>query len=90
MIGFEKCKWEHSCGYDLCMPEFCKEYEAVPMTNAEYIRSMTDADLSDFLVRLGGCADDASCGGCPFENSGAVCWMAEGIEKWLKQPFEGE
>lgn len=87
MIGFEKCKWEHSCGYELCVPEFCKEYEAVPMTNADHIRSMSDEELANWLDweygrvkwcdsdRIG--ADDCSdidCTGC--------------IAYWLKMPYK--
>lgn len=92
MFGFEKCKWEHSCGYELCMPEFCKEYEAAPMTNADKIRSMTDEKLAVLLDCFSACAvcreaerlDDN-----PFfkeEKCDEDCEMH--ILEWLKQPFK--
>jgi len=77
MLGFEKCKWEHSCGFELCMPEFCKEYEAVPMTNADHIRSMSDEELVELIE-------------CPY---GMQCPIGHGtcgdcILEWLKQPHK--
>ena len=92
-ICHNECKFEQRQGLDgFCSYGERKEkmniHDATYRTKADHIRSMTDEELADFLVRLGGCADDASCEGCPFENSGAVCWTAEGIEKWLKQPYK--
>lgn len=46
MSDFEKCKYADSCVYDLCVPEFCNEYEVARMTNGDRIRAMTDEELA--------------------------------------------
>lgn len=83
-------KWNFCAEFQtFCAGEHCRFFkEEPPMTNADHIRAMSDEELAQLLVRLASCVDDMECGGCPFENSGAVCWMAEGIEKWLEQPYK--
>lgn len=83
MKGFEKCKWEYSCGYKLCMPEFCKEYEAVPMTNADHIRSMSDEELADLLYNFG-MSNLVERG----KTETAMRADKYHIELWLKQPYK--
>ena len=79
MIGFEKCKWEHSCGYELCVPEFCKEYEAVPMTNADYIRSMSDEELADHFWGF-----DYK----DYSLEDGVALTKRQLLKWFKMPYK--
>lgn len=50
-MTFKDCKNAGSCGKDLCLPEFCKEFEYVQKTNAERIRSMNNEELAEFLER---------------------------------------
>lgn len=50
MKDFEKCKWAESCGYDICVPEFCSEYEGVRMSNADRIRELSDRKLANLLA----------------------------------------
>ena len=49
----------------------------VPMTNADYICSMTDEELKDFIC------NNTDCRRCRFED-----WTGCLLEKWLKQPKE--
>lgn len=82
-MEFEKCKYEYSCGYDLCVPEFCKEYTPVPMTNGDRIRSMTDEELAEFIL------DKRENGTC-FNNKCYYYDPNKGCDdctlEWLKQP----
>lgn len=73
MEGFMKCKWAESCGYDICIPEFCTEYEAVQMTNADSIRAMSDEELAAWMAECNAYG----------ENADANQWLP-----WLKQPAE--
>lgn len=41
----EKCEVWHTCGKD------CPGWEPKPLTNAEFIRSMTDKELATFLAK---------------------------------------
>lgn len=45
MEGFAKCKFAESCGHEICIPEFCDEYEGVKMTIGDKIRGMSDDEL---------------------------------------------
>lgn len=47
-----KCKYQESCGYDICIPEDCSEYEAATMTNGDRIRAMDDELLATQLVQI--------------------------------------
>lgn len=51
MKDFEKCKWAESCGYDICVPEYCSEYEGVEMNNADRIRELSDRQLANLLAK---------------------------------------
>lgn len=84
------CKDGHGDHYGRCWAYNgvqCPSYEDKIPTNADHIRSMTDEQLAEFLVRLAFCSD-MECDGCPFEDNGTECWTAEGIENWLKQPYK--
>ena len=50
MEGFAKCTWAGLCGHDICLPEFCDQYEAAKITNADRIRAMSDDELAEYLV----------------------------------------
>lgn len=45
-----KCKYEESCGYEICTMEECCDYEKGTMTNADRIRSMSDKELAFWLA----------------------------------------
>lgn len=51
MEDFAKCKWAESCGHEICLQEFCDEYEAVKMTNADRIRAMSDKELAELICK---------------------------------------
>lgn len=44
-----ECKYGDSCGFDFCVPEYCKDFEPAQMSNADHIRAATDEELVDFL-----------------------------------------
>ena len=82
-----KCKYTESCGYDLCVPEFCHEYEPVRMTNSDLIRAMTDEELAYFLNNIVVChhlRNAGECNKCPIFT--AKPCDTEGILNWLQQP----
>nr|DAO11990.1 MAG TPA: hypothetical protein [Caudoviricetes sp.] len=81
-----KCKFEH--GGDCCnsgspqymckcKPDVCGS--AVPMTNADCIRGMSDEELAEFICGSTYCQDCPHCGEC--DNNG-------GLLNWLQQPAE--
>jgi hypothetical protein len=73
----KKCKMEVESGYDP-KPEFA-------MTNADRIRAMSDEELAEFLVEW----ENASvCTAECYAHCKHECNKC--IEKWLKQPAEGE
>lgn len=81
-----KCKFEH--GGDCCnsgSPQYmckCKPDacgSAVPMTNADCIRGMSDEELAEFICGSTYCQDCPHCGEC--DNNG-------GLLNWLQQPAE--
>lgn len=63
------------------------------MTNAQYIRSMTDEELADWIHN--GVSSDA-CDFCEYNNGycdGIICrekTETEVIMDWLKQPYKEE
>lgn len=52
MSDFEKCKYADSCAYDICVPEFCNEYEVAHMTHGDRIRAMTDEELENGIRKI--------------------------------------
>ena len=81
-----KCKFEH--GGDCCnsgspqymckcKPDVCGS--AVPMTNADCIRGMSDEELAEFIGGSTYCQVCPHCGEC--DNNG-------GLLNWLQQPAE--
>lgn len=82
-----KRKWKESCGYDICMDECCPEFEGVPLTNADRIRAMSDAELAEAL------SNAIHCRTCYARN---VCKISADSNcqqdhlTWLKQPVEGD
>ena len=86
-----KCKFEHDedcCNRGSpqymckCKPDIC--HSAVPMTNADRIRSMSDEELAEWLCSLmtAECCDQR----CPARD---ICNLGDnGLVKWMKQPAE--
>ena len=81
-----KCKFEHGgdcCNsgspqyLSKCKPDVCGS--AVPMTNADCIRGMSDEELAEFICGSTYCQDCPHCGEC--DNNG-------GLLNWLQQPAE--
>jgi hypothetical protein len=44
----KRCKWAGKCGAS-SESDFCINYEPRPLTNADRIRAMTDAELAEFI-----------------------------------------
>lgn len=81
-----KCKWKESCGYDICMEEYCSEFEGVPLTNGDRIRAMTDDEMANNpIIREAICNHIYDSG-----KSKEFCLPNMGcrhcVVKWLKQP----
>ena len=84
-----KCKFEHDedcCNSGSpqymckCKPDIC--HSAVPMTNADRIRSMSDEELAKWFLGAGICIrdlDDVRCDGVSCKE----CRL-----NWLRQPAE--
>ena len=81
-----KCKFEHegdcfNCSSSQymyrCKPDVCQS--AVPMTNADRIRSMSDEELLDFMTKMIGNAVMCSF----FETKPEFCSL-----EWLRRPAE--
>ena len=74
------------------MDGFCHLHdEPPPITNADHIRSMTDEELAEFLMKLLRQGVDCFAEGvfpyhpCPQDHDCRKC----GVD-WLKQPYGGE
>lgn len=100
-----KCKFEHDCDccnsgspqyMCKCKPDIC--HSEVPMTNGDYIRSMSDEELAGFMVKYEGTEKRRTvCGGhehifygphgekCETRSDAVKLW-----EDWLIQPAEAE
>ena len=53
------------------------------MTNAQYIRSMTDGELAEFLVYF----NERICEHCACEGR-CTSKCIRGVREWLKQPYK--
>lgn len=63
------------------MARYIEEHQPKPMTNADRIRAMTDAELAGAMFA------GIECGACPCSDKcrkGSFC--SDTILKWLKQP----
>lgn len=86
-----KCKYNHEgdccnsgAGQYMCKCKLPCKY-IVPMTNAEYIRHMSDEELAEFLC--GVYDEDENFG--KFINGVLVpCYDQYSIKEWLEQPAE--
>lgn len=86
-----KCKFEHDedcCNSGSpqymckCKPDIC--YSAVPMTNADRIRAMSDDELAKWIcsIMTAECCDQR----CPGRD---ICTFGDnGLIKWMKQPAD--
>ena len=91
-MTFKDCKNAGSCGKDLCLPEFCHEFDKIQKTNGDIIREMSDEELAKFLANrfanesLNRLSEDNV---VTATQIGAItqtwycCWM-----DWLQQPAE--
>lgn len=74
-----ECKYGDSCGFDFCVPEYCKDFEPAQMTNADRIRAMDDEELAKIIM-------------CPYDNDHNSCVPGSNCLdcclKWLQQPYE--
>ena len=90
----EKCKWEETCGYDVCSYDYCPEFEAATMTNADHIRAMSDQEMAKKICG-GAKYSESACSFCG-KNNGEFCngeWCRdktdeEIILEWLQKPLE--
>lgn len=80
MIDFEKCKYADSCVYDICVPEFCNEYEVARMTNGDRIRAMTDEEIICACAKLPICPPK-TVSDCEFHCTS--CWR-----EYIQQPYK--
>ena len=89
-MTFEDCKNAGSCGKDLCLPEFCDQFDPKQKTDADRIRAMSDRELAEFLSGM------FSEVGCEEHNLSAI--QLEALKhnlfcifmNWLKQPADKE
>lgn len=87
-MTFADCKNAGTCGKDLCLPEFCRQFDPIQKTKAERIRDMSDEELSDWLITISihnvrpwcdfHCRKDGKYG----------CERC--VLKWLKEPADKE
>ena len=98
MVDCEKCLFVSVCKKRPKMPGAkiaeCNTFrerlnKERPMTNADRIRAMSDAELAEFIRDVSYECQDAYCGyHCPMC---AYPWCSsERTMEWLKQPAEGE
>lgn len=75
------------CDYQDC------PWRTEQITNADFIRAMSDEELVVFLDEFSGrcldCAEDAKNKNCPIYKEGSYCRPRD-IMEWLQQPAEGE
>lgn len=91
-MTFKDCKNAGLCGKDLCLPEFCHEFDRITKTNAEILREMSDEELAKFLAErfanetLNRLSEDNVVTATQIEaitQTWYCCWM-----DWLKRPAE--
>lgn len=56
------------------------KWEPKPMTNGDCIRSMTDAELAEFLETVNSCSCSFVMGKSPCVADGCPCWF-----EWLRE-----
>lgn len=66
--------------------EKCKDFEEKKQTNAERIRSMSDVELAEFLIKIDGCLANAGKVDCSQEKECGIC--EDVIKKWLQSEVE--
>lgn len=77
-----ECEHRWSCEIN---PEKCNEWpDPVPMTNADRIRAMSDAELADFLGQYKFC--DMCVEGCDACTYHGEC--DKRLLEWLQQPYK--
>lgn len=94
-----ECKYGDSCGFDFCVPEYCKDFEPAQMTNADRIRAMDDEELAGFLILSPEIEFDVCClcrygNQTPTDDRGQCLALyacdsnarAKAFKKWLQQP----
>ena len=91
-----KCKYEESCGYEICTMEECCDYEKGTMTNGDRIRAMTDEELAHCMIgipdmdsQVGFCQNLPKCEELLDTEDGIPSSMCKKcLLKWLQQPAE--
>lgn len=76
------CEVWHNCGED------CPGWEKKIVTNADWIRAMTDAELAEFIRDVSHECQEAYIGVC---RRCKYPWCSsDSTEEWLKQPAEDD
>ena len=87
-----KCPMQVGYKVDECNHKDCP-YRTEPITNADFIRAMSDEELVVFLDGFSSqcldCAEDAKNKSCPIYKEGRYCRPRD-IMDWLQKPAEGE
>lgn len=74
----EKCEVWHNCGED------CTGWDKKVVTNADWIRAMTEKELAEFIGHNSLCDRiQGECGNWCNDHNCSDC-----LEEWLKQPAE--
>ena len=87
-----RCPMQAGYQVDECDYKDCP-WRTEPITNADFIRAMSDEELVVFLdgfsCRCIDCAEDAKNKSCPIYKEGRYCRPRD-IMEWLKKIAEGE
>lgn len=86
-----KCKFEKSCGYEVCVPDYCPEYENGIMTYGDRIRAMSDEELAEMVIKISQSVEP--CNYCAPQQvfgtgCGIHCVCRDGVIAWLRQPVK--
>lgn len=88
----KRCPMQVGYRVDECDYKDCP-WRTEQITNADFIRAMSDEELVVFFDRFSGrcldCAEDAKNKSCPIYKEGRYCRPRD-IMEWLQKPAEGE
>lgn len=85
-MTFKDCKKAGLCGKDLCLPEFCHEFDLIKKTEADRILEMSHEELAAWLMAI---TLDGKRPWCNFHcRYDGKYGCKECIMKWLQQPVE--
>ena len=85
-MTFKDCKKAGLCGKDLCLPEFCHEFDLIQKTEADRILEMSHEELAGWLMAI---TLDGKRPWCDFHcRRDGKYGCKKCIVKWLQQPVE--